>query len=235
MDIVPGDDELPLVEHIKELRSRMMTAAIPIALITAIAFLFSGELLQLIWRQTVPVPMTIYSPMELILTKLTLSLLVALFIGIPLMVYEGFMFVGKGLYANEKLFFIKIVPFSFILFLAGAALAFFVAVPLVFKYTILYSIDVASPQISVIKTMYTIITLLLGFGLVFQFPLLLVFAIRMGLVKREYLKGKRTIIYGALIAFALFVSPDPSAISELIVAGVLVILFEFSLIISKYF
>lgn len=235
MDTVPGDKELPLVEHIKELRSRMMTAAIPIALITAIAFLFSGKLLQLIWRQTVPVPMTIYSPMELILTKLTLSLLVALFIGIPLMVYEGFMFVGKGLYANEKLFFIKIVPFSFILFLAGAALAFFVAVPLVFKYTILYSIDVASPQISVIKTMYTIITLLVGFGLVFQFPLLLVFAIRMGLVKREYLKGKRAIIYGALIAFALFVSPDPSAISELIVAGVLVILFEFSLIISKYF
>ncbi len=235
MDTVPGDEELPLVEHIKELRSRMMTAAIPIALITAIAFLFSGKLLQLIWRQTVPVPMTIYSPMELILTKLTLSLLVALFIGIPLMVYEGFMFVGKGLYANEKLFFIKIVPVSFILFLAGAALAFFVAVPLVFKYTILYSIDVASPQISVIKTMYTIITLLVGFGLVFQFPLLLVFAIRMGLVKREYLKGKRAIIYGALIAFALFVSPDPSAISELIVAGVLVILFEFSLIISKYF
>jgi sec-independent protein translocase protein TatC len=235
MDTVPGDKELPLVEHIKELRSRMMTAAIPIALITAIAFLFSGKLLQLIWRQTVPVPMTIYSPMELILTKLTLSLLVALFIGIPLLVYEGFMFVGKGLYANEKLFFIKIVPVSFILFLAGAALAFFVAVPLVFKYTILYSIDVASPQISVIKTMYTIITLLVGFGLVFQFPLLLVFAIRMGLVKREYLKGKRAIIYGALIAFALFVSPDPSAISELIVAGVLVILFEFSLIISKYF
>ncbi len=235
MDTVPGDKELPLVEHIKELRSRIMTAAIPIALITAIAFLFSGKLLQLIWRQTVPVPMTIYSPMELILTKLTLSLLVALFIGIPLMVYEGFMFVGKGLYTNEKLFFIKIVPFSFILFLAGAALAFFVAVPLVFKYTILYSIDVASPQISVIKTMYTIITLLVGFGLVFQFPLLLVFAIRMGLVKREYLKGKRAIIYGALIAFALFVSPDPSAISELIVAGMLVILFEFSLIISKYF
>ncbi len=235
MDTVPGDEELPLVEHIKELRSRIMTVAIPIALITAIAFLFSGKLLQLIWRQTVPVPMTIYSPMELILTKLTLSLLVALFIGIPLMVYEGFMFVGKGLYTNEKLFFIKIVPFSFILFLAGAALAFFVAVPLVFKYTILYSIDVASPQISVIKTMYTIITLLVGFGLVFQFPLLLVFAIRMGLVKREYLKGKRAIIYGALIAFALFVSPDPSAISELIVAGMLVILFEFSLIISKYF
>lgn len=235
MNSVPGDEEQPLVEHVKELHSRMIAAAVPIALITAIAFLFSGELLQLIWKQTVPVPMTIYSPMELIITKLTLSLMVALFIGIPLVVYEGFMFVGKGLYANEKLFFIKIVPFSFILFLAGAALAYFVAVPLIFKYTILYSIDVASPQISVIKTIYTVITLLLGFGLVFQFPLLLLFAIKMGLLKIESLRGKRKIIYGALLAFALFVSPDPSAISELIVAVLLVVLFELSLIIARFF
>ncbi len=235
MNSVPGDEEQPLVEHVKELRSRMIIAAVPITIATAIALLFSGELLQVIWKQTVPVPMTIYSPMELIITKLTLSLMVALFIGIPLVVYEGFMFVGKGLYANEKLFFLKIVPFSFILFLAGASLAYFVAVPLVFKYTILYSIDVANPQISVIKTVYTIITLLLGFGLVFQFPLLLIFAIKMGLLKLEYLRGKRKIIYGALLAFALLVSPDPSAISELIVAAVLVVLFEFSLIIAKYF
>lgn len=235
MNNIPGDEEMPLVEHVKELRSRMITAAVPIAIITAIAFLFSGRLLQIIWKQTVPVPMTVYSPMELIVTKLTLSLMVALFIGIPLLVYEGFMFVGKGLYANEKLFFIKVVPLSFILFLAGASLAYFAAVPLIFRYTILYSIDVANPQISVIKTISTIITLLLGFGLVFQFPLLLIFAIKMGLMKSEYLKGKRMIIYGALLAFALFVSPDPSAISALIVAAVLVVLFEFSLVIARFF
>ncbi|MDO9098965.1 MAG: twin-arginine translocase subunit TatC [Candidatus Methanoperedens sp.] len=235
MNSVPGDEELPLVEHVKELRLRMIAAALPIALVTAVAFLYSGELLQVIWKQTVPVPMTIYSPMELIIAKLTLSLMVALFIGIPLVVYEGFMFIGKGLFKNEKMFFIRIVPFSFILFLSGAALAYFVVLPVIFKYTILYSIDVALPQISVIKTIYTLITLLLGFGLVFQFPLLLVFSIKMGILKLEYLKGKRMIIYGVLLAFALFVSPDPSAISELIVAAVLVVLFEFSLIIAKYF
>lgn len=235
MNSVPGDEEIPLVEHVKELRSRMIAAAVPITLITAIAFLFSGELLQVIWKQTVPSPMTIYSPMELVITKLTLSLMVALFIGIPLLVYEGFLFIGKGLYENEKMFFIRIVPFSFIMFLAGAALAYFAAVPLIFKYTILYSVDVANPQISVIKTIYTITTLLLGFGLVFQFPLLLVFAMKTGILKRESLKGKRKIIYGALIAFAFFVSPDPSAISELIVTAAFVILFEFSLVIARYF
>ena len=235
MNKVPGDEELPLGEHLKELRSRMIIAVIPVVIITSIVFIFSGELLQAIWKETVPVPMTIYSPLELIISRLTLSLLCALFIGIPIVIYEGFLFVGKGLYPNEKMFFIKIVPFSFIMFTAGAALAFFVAVPLIFKYTILYSADVAAPQISVIKTIHTLTTLILGFGLVFQFPLLLVFAIKMGLLKREYLKGKRKIIYGALLAFAFLVSPDPSAVSELIIAVVLVILFEFSLLIARFF
>lgn len=235
MNTVPGDEEMPLVEHVRELRTRMLTAAVPVMIVTPVAFLFSGGLLQLIWKQAVPVPMTIYSPMELVLTKLTLSLMVALFLTVPLVVYEGFMFVGKGLYENEKFFFIKVVPFSFILFLAGATLAYFLVVPLIFKYTILYSIDVANPQISVIKTIYTIITLVVGFGLVFQFPLLMILAIKMGLLKLDYLKGKRKIIYAALLAFALLVSPDPSALSELIVAAVLVVLFEFSLLVAKYF
>jgi len=235
MNSVPGDSELPLEEHVKELRGRMMTAAIPIIIITVISFLFSGELLQLVWKHAIPLPMTIYSPMELIITRFTLSLMCALVIGIPLVVYETFMFIGKGLYPNEKMFFIKVVPFSFILFTAGALLAYFTALPMIFKYTILYSIDVAIPQISVIRTISTMVTLILGFGLIFQLPLLLIFAVKMGLLKVESLKGKRKIIYGALLAFALFVSPDPSAISELLVAAVLVVLFELSLLIARFF
>ncbi len=243
MNAVPGDEELPLVEHVKELRSRMIIIAVPIVIITAVAFLFSGELLQLIWEQAlkliweeaIPMPMVIYSPMELLMTKLTLSLACALFFGIPLMMYEAFMFIGKGLYENEKRFFIKVVPLSFILFSVGAALAYFVAVPLMFKYTVFYSMDVATPQVSVIKTIYTMITLVVGFGLIFQFPLLLIFALKMDLLKLEALKRKRKIIYGALLAVSLFISPDPTILSELIVAAVLVILFEFSLMVARFF
>jgi sec-independent protein translocase protein TatC len=235
MNSVPGDKELPLEEHIKELRSRILVVVIPIILITSIVFIYSGELLKIIWSNAIPVPMTIYSPMELIFTRFKLSLVTALFIGIPLLVYEAFMFIAKGLYKNEKMFFIKIVPFSFILFTLGAILAYFVVLPLLFKYTILYSADVAYPQVSVTRTIDTIITLILGFGLIFQFPLLLISAIKMDLVKRKYFDGKRKFVYGALIAFAFFVTPDPTAISELIVALVLVMLFEFSLLISRYF
>ncbi|VVB86320.1 Sec-independent protein translocase protein TatC [uncultured archaeon] len=235
MIAVPGDEELPLEDHFKELRSRMAIVIIPVAIITFIAYLFSGEIFQLVWKHTVPVPPSIYSPTDLIVTRLTISLVCALFFGIPLIVYETFMFVGKGLYKHEKSFFIKVVPFSFILFSIGAVLAYFIVMPLVFKTTVFYSIDIAAPQVSLIKTINTMITLVLGFGIVFQFPLLLIFAIKMGLLKREYLKGKRKIVYSGLVAFAFFISPGPEALSELIVAAVLVVLFEFSLLIARFF
>ena len=241
MNTVPGDNELPLDEHLVELRSRMMKSTLPIVVFAAVAFMFSGDVLNFMWNQAVPggptstLGMNIYSPMELIITKFKISLMCALFIGIPLLMYEVFMFVGKGLYENEKKFFIKVIPASFILFTAGAALAYFAVVPLVFKYTIFYSVDVATPQISVMKTVSTIVAMVISFGLIFQFPLLLVFALKMNLVKLGYLKDKRKIIYGILLAFALFVSPDPSALSELIVAVMLVVLFEFSLFIARYF
>ncbi|MDL5502030.1 MAG: twin-arginine translocase subunit TatC, partial [Candidatus Methanoperedens sp.] len=81
----------------------------------------------------------------------------------------------------------------------GAILAYFFVLPILFKYTIFYSNDVADPQVSVIKTIDTIITLILGFGLIFQFPLLLISAIKMGLLKRDFIRGKRKFVYGALI------------------------------------
>src|SRR4030065_1008787 len=225
MNSVPDDKELPLGEHILELRSRMLVVAIPIILITAIVFFYSGELLKVIWNNAIPVPMTIYSPMELMLTRFKISLVTALFIGIPLLIYEVFMFIGKGLYPDEKMFFIKVVPLSFLLFTSGAFLAYFLVLPIIFNYTIFYSTNVADPQVSVKRTIDTIITLALGFGLVFQFPLLLISAIKMGILKPGFIEGKRKFVYGALLAFAFFITPDPTAISELIVAVVLLVLF----------
>lgn len=234
MTTVPGDEELPLTEHIEELRSRMIIVAVPIVVTTLVVFYFSGDLLKSMWKNAVPVPMYIYSPLELITTELTFSLVCALFIGIPLMIYEAFMFIGKGLYSNEKKFFKSIVPVSFILFFSGATLAYFIVVPIVFKSAIFYSADVAIPQNRTLATFNSILAMVAGFGIIFQFPLLIMAALKMKLLKRDTLKGQRKIIYGALIALAFFLSPGPDGISGLIVAAVLVMLFEGSLLISKY-
>jgi sec-independent protein translocase protein TatC len=98
---------------------------------------------------------------------------------------------------------------------------------------IFYSSDVAVSGLSVKQTFSIVSTILIIFGLLFQFPLLVIFSIKSGLLKHSQLRDKRILIYGALIGFALFVAPDITGMSQLIMAFFLVVLFEFSLLISR--
>ena len=79
-----------------------------------------------------------------------------------------------------------------------------------------------------------VITTVAGFGLVFQLPLLTVFAVKMGLVKYKSLVDRRWLVYSGLLAFAMLATPDPTLFSQLVVAVMLVILFELSLLIARF-
>ena len=231
------DDVQPLKVHLVELRNRMAIVLIGLFVALFVAYPSSASALQIIWNNFVPqgIDMSVYSPLEWIFARLKLSIVFAAAVTIPLFLYEMFRFAAKGLFKNEKRFFIKVVPASFLLFLLGSAIAYFVALPLMFKYIIFYSSDLAIAQISVMKTISVVTMLVLGFGLVFQLPLLVVFAIKMGIVKYETLKKQRLIVYAALVGFSMFMSPDPTFIAQLLTAVVLVVLFEFSIAIAKVF
>ena len=231
------DDVQPLKVHLVELRNRMAIVLIGLFVALFVAYPSSASALQIIWNNFVPqgIDMSVYSPLEWIFARLKLSLVFAVAVTIPLFLYEMFRFAAKGLFKNEKRFFIKVVPASFLLFLLGSAIAYFLALPLMFKYIIFYSSDLALAQISVMKTVSVVTMLVLGFGLVFQLPLLVIFAIKMGIVKHETLKKQRLIVYAALVGFSMFMSPDPTFIAQLLTAVVLVVLFEFSIAIAKVF
>jgi len=231
-----GDVEIPLMEHIKELRRRMMLVAAVLVFTLLMTFPFSEELASLIWDDLIPqkVNLVAYNPLEWMVTKLWLSLIIAAIAGIPLFVYELFAFMKKGLFPNERKFFLTIVPTSLILFLIGASIAYYLAIPLIFNYMIFYSEGVATSALSIRDTFSMISSLIIVFGIIFQFPMFVIFAIKSDLIKREQLKTKRIYVYGILIGFAIFVTPDITGMSQLIMAFLLVILFEFSLLITRF-
>lgn len=230
------DKERPLMEHIVELRYRLLVILAGMSIITAIVFPFSSLLLDMIWNHLVPpgVEMVVYGPWEIITVRITLSLVCALVFGIPLLIYELLAFANPGLFPSERRFFMMVVPFSLILFIIGGLLAYFIVLPLLFKYLILFSGDVAVAQLSIRRTFSLVTTTLVGFGLAFQTPLLITLAVKMGLVKYRELKEKRLWIYAGLLVVATFISPDPTAISQLIAASMLVVLFEVSLLIARF-
>jgi len=236
MDGVPGDESLPLLDHITELRSRLVVVVIVLCTVAAITYPFSDTLLQVIWSDLLPegTKMTVYAPLELIITKFTFSLMVAFALCVPILMYELLAFTGKGLYPKEKRFLIKIVPLSLLLFLTGAGVAYFAIVPVIFNYIMPHSEGLAIAGLSLRKTLSVVGTLVLGLGLVFQFPMLVIAAIKMELLDQKRLKNSRILMYGALIAFAIFVTPDATGVSQLIVFAVLVLLFECSLVAARF-
>jgi sec-independent protein translocase protein TatC len=234
---VPGDIEEPITTHLFELRNRLAIVLIWLFLGIIIAFPFSAKGMLLVWEEFIStdIYMTAYSPLEWTFARLKLCLVFALAISIPQLFYQLYRFAGKGLYPNEKRFFLKVIPASFMLFLFGTALGYFIVLPLMFKYILFYSGDMATAQLSVQNTLSAVTTILAGFGIVFQLPLLVVFAVKMGLVEYQTLKKQRLLVYSIILAVSLFLSPDPTFIAQMVVALVLGFLFELSLLVVRLF
>lgn len=234
---VPGDTEEPVVAHLFELRNRLAIVLIWLFLGIILAFPFSAKGMLFVWKEFIStdIYMTAYSPLEWTFARLKLCLVFALAISIPQLFYQLYRFAGKGLYPHEKRFFLKVIPASFLLFLFGVALGYFIVLPVMFKYILFYSGDMATAQLSVQNTLSAITTILAGFGVVFQLPLLVVFAVKMGLVEYQTLKKQRILVYSVIMAVSLFLSPDPTFIAQILVALLLGVLFEFSLLVIRLF
>lgn len=234
---VPGDIEEPVMAHLFELRNRLAIVLIWLVIGIIISFPFSARGMLLLWKEFIGpgLIMSAYSPLEWTLARLKLCLVFALAISIPLFFYQLYRFAAKGLYPNERRFFLKVIPASFLLFVLGTAIGYFLVLPAMFKYILFYSGDMATAQLSVQNTISAVTTILAGFGVVFQLPLLVVFAVKMGLVQYETLKKQRILIYSAILAFSLFLTPDPTFIAQIVVTILLAILFEFSLLLLRLF
>ncbi|WP_410507066.1 twin-arginine translocase subunit TatC [Methanosarcina hadiensis] len=234
---VPGDIEEPVMAHLFELRNRLAIVLIWLIIGIFIAFPFSAKGMLLIWKEFIGpgLIMSAYSPLEWTLARLKLCLVFSLGITIPLFFYQLYRFAAKGLYPNERRFFLKVIPASFLLFLLGTAIGYFLVLPAMFRYILFYSGDLATAQLSVQNTLSAVTTILAGFGVVFQLPLLVVFAVKMGLVQYQTLKKQRILIYSGILAFSLFLTPDPTFIAQIVVAVLLAVLFEFSLLLVRLF
>lgn len=231
----PGDREMSLSEHLRELRNRLIIViAVTLILMLAI-FPFAASLVDAVLGHAIPdyVKITTYAPLEMFKARVTMCFIGAVAIGFPLLVYEAFRFASPGLYPHEKRFLYMVFPFSLLLFVAGGLIAYFVTLPLFFSIIIGQGADVATPALSVGETFSILTNFVLGFGLVFQLPLIILLAIKMKLVKRETLAKGRLAVYGLLFGVAMFFSPDPTLFSQLIVLAVLAVLFELSMVLAR--
>lgn len=230
----PEDRELPLEEHLAELRRRVIRISIVMIVGIGITFRFAGELIRYFWRELLPSELNIYvfAPTEWFMVQLTFSFVLTLVLVYPYIVYELYQFAKPGLYEHERRFVKTFLPFSYVLFLVGVGLAYFIVIPRLFTIATMFNLG-AEPLFSAKRTIYLAFKILLAFGLAFQIPVLAVIAVRIGLITSKWLRDKRIWVYIIVFVLASNVTLDISGISQLVILALVVVMYELSIVLAK--
>jgi sec-independent protein translocase protein TatC len=232
----PRDKELPIEEHLAELRQRLLVIILAIGTVTVIAYPFSDEIIFALKKDLLPegIRLIILNPIEYFLARAKLAALFALVVGIPLILYEAFKFMKPGLFPSEERFFLIVVPSSLLLFIIGAVFSYLALTPFSVRYLIAYTGSIATPTLVLGRFISFITFMLLAFGLIFQLPLITGLLIKADLVTTRDLKEKRKYVYAALILGGVLLAPDPTPITPLLVTLSLIVVYELSILIAEH-
>ena len=232
------DREQPLIEHLVELRARLLRSLLVVFVVFVGMSVFASEIYSAV---ATPLFAKLPEGSTMIATEVAapflvpfkLCLFLSVFATMPYLLYQAWAFVAPGLYDSERRFAIPMLLSSIVLFYAGAAFAFFIVFPLLFGFFTAVAPQGVAVMTDIRHYLDFVLKLFLGFGLAFEVPVATILCIWAGLVSAESLaKARPYIIVGVFVLAALLTPPD--VISQLLLGVPLWLLFEAGLFLSRF-
>lgn len=227
-----------LLSHLVELRGRLLKVAAAVVAVFVVLLPFARQIFALVsepLRAVLPgnqmIATAVASPL---LTPFKLTFFVALFIAMPVVLYQTWAFVAPGLYKREKRFAMPLLASSIVLFYAGVAFAFFVVFPLMFGFFTAVAPEGVEVMTDIAAFLDFVSTIVLAFGIAFEVPVATVLVVWTGLTTPEKLGKARPYVF--LIAFivGMFLTP-PDVISQTLLAVPVYLLYELGIVMSRFF
>ena len=232
--------EETFISHLVELRERIIRAGASVIVVFIGLVYWAPDIFRLLAR---PLMQNLPKDGKLIVTDVTgsffvpmkVTMMVALVIALPVVLYQIWAFVAPGLYQHERKLVVPLVGSSYTLFLCGMAFAYFVVFPTIFRVMAHYNAPLGVEMTTDIdKYVGFVLTMFLAFGVTFEVPIIVVILARMGIVTVKKLRQIRPyVIVGAFVVSAVVTPPD--VFSQLILALPLIVLYEAGIIAARLF
>lgn len=222
---------LTLVEHLGELRKRLIISCLAIILGSVLCYNYIDKIIQLVVKPAAGLEFIYLSPPELFIAYVKISLILGLAVALPIVLFQIWMFIKPGLKEKERQHVLFAMFMGIIFFTMGIVFAYYIIIPMTIQFFIKMSVDQIAPLFSFANYISFISSLLLSFGLVFEMPLIVILLTQLGLVKPDtFKKSRKMVILGTFIAAAILTPPD--VVSQTMMAIPMLVLYEFSIIIS---
>lgn len=222
--------DMTLVEHLTELRRRIIITLLAVAIAVVVGFYLSDRIVAYIAE--LPGSLVYLYPGEAFFVHLKLALVFGLAAASPVILYQLVGFVTPALNDVEKWALFVGIPFAALMFAGGVVFAYQVIVPIAYRFFMSFGSGILQPVISIGSYVSFVLGIILPFGVVFQMPLVVVLLCWAGILTPQTLiRYRRFIILGVFVAAAIFTPPD--VISQTLMAGPMLLLYELSILLGK--
>jgi len=225
--------KLTVLEHLRELRQRLIKSVIAVLITTVLSFIFAKQIFSILILPAGDINLIFIEMTEMIGTYMKVSLASGIILAMPYLTYHVIMFVSPALTRKEKRYVYLILPWMALMFAAGVTFGYFILIPPATKFLITFGSDIATPQIKIGNYISIVSRLLLAIGLIFEMPVVTTFLARLGIITPKWLSNKRrpAIIFAFILAAIITPTFDP--INQCLVAAPLIILYEMSIWLAK--
>lgn len=231
------EQEAPFMSHLIELRDRLLRAVLVVLVVFLALFAFSNELYSLLAE-----PLLVHLPQgssmiatevaSPFLTPFKLSMVTAVFISMPFILYQLWAFIAPGLYKHEKSMAFPLLFSSIILFYLGMVFAYFVVFPLMFGFFTGIQLQGVTMMTDITKYLDFVLKMFFAFGMAFEVPIATIIVISTGMTTAEKLAEKRPYIIVAAFIIGMLLTP-PDIMSQTLLAVPMWLLFELGLVFSR--